>query len=177
MENGHTLGQCLLMTKQYHRAANVVTLDVGCCYVAAKSLNMVHNSEEAVDIIEYFLEESLPTVNMMEMTIKTRANLSSLYLLKGLEVRDDRQGAADCYRLAVKTDLTCAEAMTTLTSHQMLSLEEERHLVSGLPLDTGHHGHSPDIVSLASHLYKGSLKKYSTMLSILVQIMLSEQNY
>ena len=62
---------------------------------------MVHNSEEALDIIEHYLEESLPSVNMKEMTLKTRAMMSNLNLLKGqiLEFRDNRQGAADCYKV------------------------------------------------------------------------------
>ena len=32
----------------------------------------------------------------------------------------------------MRTDLTCVKAMTLLTSHQMLTLEEERDLVQSL---------------------------------------------
>ena len=42
------------------------------------------------------------------------------------ESRDSRPRAADCFKEALSTDLTCVEAMT---SHQMLTLEEERDLV------------------------------------------------
>ena len=34
--------------------------------------------------------------------------------------------------MAVKSDQTCVEAMTLLTSHQMLCLDEERELVNDI---------------------------------------------
>ena len=57
--------------------------------------------------------------------------VSSLQLLCGqvYESRDNRPGAGDCYKEAVRTDLTCIKAMTSLTSPQMLTLEDEGDLV------------------------------------------------
>ena len=52
-------------------------------------------------------------------------------------MRDNRPGAVDCYKEAVRIDLTCVEAMTSLTSHQMLTLEEERDLVQSLAVVQG----------------------------------------
>ena len=89
---------------------------------------MVHESEEALNIIEDMMEEQI--ISPEDADLKTRAMVSSLQLLRGqvYESRDNRPGAAACYTEAVGTDLTCVEAMTSLTSHQMLSLEEERDL-------------------------------------------------
>ena len=72
------------------------------------------------------------------------------------ESRDNRPGAADCYKEAVRTDLTCEEAMTSLTSHQMLTMEEERDLVQSLALQP-----RTELSQLVTYLYSGSLKKYS----------------
>ena len=93
---------------------------------------MVNESEEALNIIEDMMEEQI--INTEEADLKTMAMVSSLQLLRGqvYESRDNRPGAADCYKEAVRTDLTCVEAMTSLTSHQMLTLEEERDLVQSL---------------------------------------------
>ena len=72
------------------------------------------------------------------------------------ESRDNRPGAADCYKEAVRTDPTCVEAMTSLTSHQMLTLEEERDLVQSLASQP-----RTELSQLVTYLYSGSLKKYS----------------
>ena len=97
---------------------------------------------------------------------RRNAMISNLYLLKGqiYEGRDNRQAAAECYKVAVRTDLTCVEAMTALTSHQMLSLDEERDLVSGLA-----QSQQPptELSDLVSHLYWCSLKKYSEVAELL----------
>ena len=78
------------------------------------------------------MEEQI--ISTEEADFKTRTTESSLQLLGGqvYESRDNRPRAADCYKEAVRTDLTCVEAMTSLTSHQMLTLEEERDLVQSL---------------------------------------------
>ena len=117
---------------------------------------MVHESEEALNIIEDMMEEQI--ISTEEADLKTRAMVSSLQLLRGqvYESRDNRPGAADCYKEAVRTDLTCVEAMTSLTSHQMLSLEEERDLVQSLASQP-----RTELSQLVTFLYGGSLKKYS----------------
>ena len=53
----YRLGQCLLLTKQYHRAASLVMknnlhLDhLGCCYVAAKAQFHVNEVQVMSDLI------------------------------------------------------------------------------------------------------------------------------
>ena len=74
---------------------------------------MVHESEEALNIIEDMMEEQI--ISTEDADLKTRAMVSSLQLLRG-QVYESRDTEA------VRTDLTCVEAMT---SHQMLTLEEE----------------------------------------------------
>jgi len=160
-----SLGQCLILTRQYHRAAALVMKDelhlshVGCCYVASKALNMVNEGEQALDIIEIFLEETQTTINEKESnSMKTKAMLSNLHLLKGqiLESRDNRLGASESYKMAVKSDQTCVEAMTLLTSHQMLCLDEERELVNDIS-----RSNDSELSELVSHLYWGTMKKYA----------------
>ena len=90
---------------------------------------------------------------------RRNAMISNFYLLKGqIYENRDRHAAAECNNMEVRTDITCVEAMTALTSHQMLSLDEERDLVSGLA-----QSQQPptELSDLVSHLYWGSLKKYS----------------
>ena len=117
---------------------------------------MVNESEDALSIIEDMMEEQI--ISTEEADLKTRAMVSSLQLLRGqvYESRDNRPGAADCYKEAVRTDLTCVEAMTSLTSHQMLTLEEERDLVQSLASQP-----RTELSHLVTYLYSGSLKKYS----------------
>ena len=117
---------------------------------------MVNESKEALNIIEDMMEEQI--ISTEEANLKTRAMVSSLQLLRGqvYESRDNRPGASDCYKEAVRTDLTCVEAMTSLTSHQMLTLEEERDLVQSLASQS-----RTELSQLVTYLYSGSLKKYS----------------
>ena len=79
---------------------------------------MVYKSQEALNIIEDKMEEHI--ISMEVTDLKTRAMVSGLQLLRG-QVYESRD------KEAVRTDLTCVEAMT---SHQMLTLTlEERSLV------------------------------------------------
>ena len=68
------------------------------------------------------------------------------------ESRDNRPGTGDCYKEAVRTDLTCVEAMTSLTSHQMLTLEEEMYLVQSLALQP-----RTELSQLVTYLYTAAL--------------------
>ena len=61
---------------------------------------------------------------------------------------------------AVRTDLTCVEAMTSLTSDQMLTLQDETDLVQTLALQTKPR---TELSQLVTYLYGGSHKKYSEM--------------
>ena len=119
---------------------------------------MVNESEEALNIIEDMIEDQL--LNTEEADLKRRVMVSSLQLLRGqvYESRDNRPGAAVCYKEAVRTDLTCVEAMTSLTSHQMLTLDEERDLVQKLYRQAEP---PSELSQLVTFLYGGSLKKYS----------------
>ena len=95
---------------------------------------------EALNIIEDMMEEQI--ISTEDADLKTRAMVSSLQLPRG-QVYESRD------KEAVRTDLTCVEAMT---SHQMLTLEE-RSLVQTQP--------RTELPKLLTYLYGGSLKKYS----------------
>ena len=71
---------------------------------------MIHECEEALNIIKDMMEEQI--ISMKDADLKTRAMLSSLQLLQG-QVYESRD------KEAVRTDLTCVEAMTSLTPQQL----------------------------------------------------------
>ena len=164
-ENVYLLGQCLLATKQFHRAAHIAMkadlhkTHLGCCYVAAQALFNTGDITGAYEIIldgEQDLLDGGGERNSRD--VKRNALVSSLYLLKGqvYESSENREDATESYKMAVRRDVTCVSAMTALSSHQMLSLEEERELVRSLQTS------DPDLTSsLARHLYWGNIKKYS----------------
>ena len=142
---------------------------LGCCYTAARALHAVQETDEALAIIEHVTEEVLPgeLKHAEDSDPRRNAMISNLYLLKGqMQIYEnrDRHAAAECNNMEVRTDLTCVKAMTALTSHQMLSLDEERDLVSGLA-----QSQQPptELSDLVSHLYWGSLKKYSEVAELL----------
>ena len=100
---------------------------------------MVHESKEALNIIEDMMELEEQIISTEDADLKTRAMVSSLQLLRGqVYKRQDKE--------AVRTDLTCVEAMTSLTL-------EERSLMQTQP--------RTELSQLVTYLYGSSLKKYS----------------
>lgn len=64
--------------------------------------------------------------------------LGAIYLLKGklYECSDNRQMAQTCFKEALTHDIFCFEAFTSLTRHQMLTIEEETALLNDLNIDS-----------------------------------------
>ena len=162
-DNVYLLGQCLLASKEFQRAASLVMRDdlhrshLGCCYIAAQALYSIGDINKSYEIILDGEQQLLPGDGTIT-GLRRNALVSSLYLLKGqvCEGSENREEATESYKTAVRSDVTCVAAMTALSSHQMLSLEQERQLVTSLQ--------SPGqdvVVSLATHLYWGNIKKYS----------------
>ena len=162
-DNVYLLGQCLLASKEFQRAASLVMRDdlhrshLGCCYIAAQALYSIGDINKSYEIILDGEQQLLPGDGTIT-GLRRNALVSSLYLLKGqvCEGSENREEATESYKTAVTSDVTCVAAMTALSSHQMLSLEQERQLVTSLQ--------SPGqdvVVSLATHLYWGNIKKYS----------------
>ena len=89
--------------------------------------------------------------------------LSSVYLLKGqvLESLDNRGLACESFREALRLDVFCAEALSALTSHQMMTAAEEREMLAELPLREQCSKADPEMETLVSYLYRGTLKKYA----------------
>jgi len=165
------LAQALFLTKQYHRAAHMVTSrklhleHLGCCYVAAKALHTAGEDEEALNI----LDEAEPACRKAEQSVNMSSvaavddetspddnNVCSLLVLKGhiLEALDNRPAASDAFQAALRQDVFCYEAFEALVQHQMLSAEEEADLLSSLPY------HQQGDPQLAKFLYRTSVKKY-----------------
>ena len=162
-DNVYLLGQCLVANKENQRAAHLVMREdlhrthLGCCYIAAKAL---FNSGDINKSYELILdgEKDLMTADTSPTDLRRKALVSSLYLLKGqvYEQSENREEATEAYKIAVRRDVTSVAAMMALSSHQMLSVEQERDLVTSLQ--------APEqgiTNSLATHLYWGNIKKYS----------------
>jgi hypothetical protein len=62
--------------------------------------------------------------------------LGSLYLLRGriLEALDNRVLAAEAFKEALRMDAFCMEAFKALVSHEILSADEEKELLSTMPV-------------------------------------------
>jgi anaphase-promoting complex subunit 6 len=62
--------------------------------------------------------------------------LGSIYLLKGriLEALDNRALASEAFKEALRVDAYCIEAFRALISHEILTAEEERELLSAIPI-------------------------------------------
>jgi anaphase-promoting complex subunit 6 len=54
---------------------------------------------------------------------------------KILEALDNRPFAAEAFREALRIDAYCFEAFRALTSHEILTAEEEKELVATMPVD------------------------------------------
>ena len=137
--------------------------NLGCCYVAAMAKHLVNDNEEALLIIEDVEEELVKNArNDANDDLKKRAMISNLYLLKGqiLEARDIRESAAVSYSEALKVDLTCVAALSSLTQHQMLTQEEESKLIQTV-LAASQPSQESELTQMISHLYRGCSKKYS----------------
>merc|ERR1719309_484199 len=163
----YTMARILIISKHYNRAHNLIvsrklhTHHLGCCYLAAKALQLLGNDRSALDLLESIETEKLIEQTMMAISVnsddfKTRNLLSSLYCLKGqiLECIENRELAAESYKLAVQTDAFCYEAFQALIDHQMLTADEEKNLINSINDNDG-----PEHV-LVKGLYSLNLKKY-----------------
>ena len=137
------------------------TKHLGCCFIAAKSLQALGNDSATLELLEDPDTERLvsdQTLYVQENPedLKTRTLVSSIKLLKGqiLENIENRELAAESFKQALRTDVYCYEAFQALVEHQMLTADEEKALLKTLK--------SPDKtdISLVKGLYSLNLKKY-----------------
>jgi hypothetical protein len=62
--------------------------------------------------------------------------LGSIYLLKGriLEALDNRALASEAFKEALRVDAYCLEAFRALITHEILTADEEKELLTTIPI-------------------------------------------
>ncbi|KAF4025834.1 hypothetical protein G4228_017920 [Cervus hanglu yarkandensis] len=171
------LAQCLYLTAQYHRAAHALRsrkldkLYEACRYLAARCHFAAKEHQQALDILD--MEEPI-NKRLFEKCLKDESGLkdpssdwemsqssikSSICLLRGkiYDALDNRTLATYSYKEALKLDVYCFEAFDLLTSHHMLTAQEEKELLESLPLSKL----CTEEQELLRFLFENKLKKYN----------------
>uniref|UniRef100_E1BPM5 Cell division cycle 16 n=1 Tax=Bos taurus TaxID=9913 RepID=E1BPM5_BOVIN len=171
------LAQCLYLTAQYHRAAHALRsrkldkLYEACRYLAARCHFAAKEHQQALDILD--MEEPI-NKRLFEKCLKDESGLkdpssdwemsqssikSSICLLRGkiYDALDNRTLATYSYKEALKLDVYCFEAFDLLTSHHMLTAQEEKELLDSLPLSKL----CTEEQELLRFLFENKLKKYN----------------
>ncbi|XP_055492604.1 cell division cycle protein 16 homolog isoform X1 [Leucoraja erinacea] len=172
------LSQCLYLTAQYHRAAHAIRsrkldkLYGACRYFAAQCHYATKEYQQALDILDMqepinkiILEKSSKDDNKVKEAsidwgLSPAAIKSSICLLRGkiYDAMDNRPLATNSYREALKLDVCCFEAFDLLTSHHMLTAQEEKELLDSLPFSKQC---TEEEHELLYFLYENKLKKYN----------------
>ncbi|XP_074234732.1 cell division cycle protein 16 homolog isoform X2 [Camelus bactrianus] len=172
------LAQCLYLTAQYHRAAHALRsrkldkLYEACRYLAARCHFAAKEHQQALDILD--MEEPI-NKRLFEKCLKDESGglrdpssdwevsqssiKSSICLLRGkiYDALDNRTLATYSYKEALKLDVYCFEAFDLLTSHHMLTAQEEKELLESLPLSKL----CTEEQELLRFLFENKLKKYN----------------
>ncbi|MCL4134835.1 UNVERIFIED_CONTAM: hypothetical protein GTU68_058237, partial [Idotea baltica] len=164
------LSQCYYLTRQYHRAILLITShnllkNSRCRYLAARCHYEVGEYQVALDVLDQVSKNSFirktdtTPINIPEIEDATSIECS-IYLLRGYihEAADNRLLAMESFRIALQIDPLCYEAFHALTQHHMLSLEEEKELLSSLNLMESCNETEETLVRL---VYETKLNKYS----------------
>ncbi|XP_073701770.1 cell division cycle protein 16 homolog [Garra rufa] len=172
------LAQCLYLTAQYHRASHALRsrkldkLYGACQYLAARCHYAAKEYQQALDILDMeeaaskkILEKNVKEDNGSRETVKewemSPASISSsICLLRGkiYDAMDNRPLATSSYKEALKLDVYCFEAFDLLTSHHMLTAQEEKDFLESLPLSQQC---TEEEVELLRFLFENKLKKYN----------------
>uniref|UniRef100_A0A671NS56 Cell division cycle protein 16 homolog n=1 Tax=Sinocyclocheilus anshuiensis TaxID=1608454 RepID=A0A671NS56_9TELE len=172
------LAQCLYLTAQYHRASHALRsrkldkLYGTCQYLAARCHYAAKEYQQALDILDMeeaaskkLLEKNVKEDNGSKETVKewemSPASInSSICLLRGkiYDAMDNRPLATSSYKEALKLDVYCFEAFDLLTSHHMLTAQEEKDFLDSLPLSQQC---TEEEVELLRFLFENKLKKYN----------------
>ncbi|XP_043927047.1 cell division cycle protein 16 homolog [Protopterus annectens] len=172
------LAQCLYLTAQYHRAAHCLRsrkldkLHGACQYLAAKCHYAAKEYQQALDILDMeepinkrLFDKSLKDDNGVRESsndwgMSQSSTKSCIYLLRGkiYDAMDNRALATYNYKEALKFDVYCFEAFDLLTSHHMLTAQEEKDLLESLPYSKQCAEEERDLLHF---LYENKLKKYN----------------
>ncbi|XP_025070974.1 cell division cycle protein 16 homolog isoform X5 [Alligator sinensis] len=171
------LAQCLYLTAQYHRAAHALRsrkldkLYEACRYLAARCHYAAKEHQQALDILDmeepinkrlfekYMKDESGLKDSSSDWEMSQSSIKSSICLLRGkiYDALDNRTLATYSYKEALKLDVYCFEAFDLLTSHHMLTAQEEKELLESLPLSK----QCMEEQELLHFLFENKLKKYN----------------
>ncbi|XP_032736878.1 cell division cycle protein 16 homolog isoform X1 [Lontra canadensis] len=171
------LAQCLYLTAQYHRAAHALRsrkldkLYEACRYLAARCHYAAREHQQALDILDmeepinkrlfekYLKDESALKDPSSDWEMSQSSIKSSICLLRGkiYDALDNRALATCSYKEALKLDAYCFEAFDLLTSHHMLTAQEEKELLESLPLSKL----CTEEQELLRFLFENKLKKYN----------------
>ncbi|KAM6385636.1 cell division cycle protein 16 homolog isoform 2-T2 [Alca torda] len=172
------LAQCLYLTAQYHRAAHALRsrkldkLYEACRYLAARCHYAAKEHQQALDILDmeepinkrlfekYLKDESGLKDSTTDWEMSQSSIKSSICLLRGkiYDALDNRTLATYSYKEALKLDVYCFEAFDLLTSHHMLTAQEEKELLESLPLSRQC---TEEEQELLHFLFENKLKKYN----------------
>ena len=167
------LAQTMFLTGQYQRAALLLKKNglvarsptakylVAKCYAERKEWDCVLNTieNEQADISSSG-DEQLDS-SKFESVIPARKVESAISLLKGMAYEGSgnsiRGFAVDAFKEALRLDVYCFEAFDLLTSHNMLTAQEENDLIESMPFESQC---SKDEATLLKFLYENKIKHY-----------------
>lgn len=179
------LAQCLYLTSQYHRASHALRsrkLDksyAACQYLAAKCHYAAKEYQQALDILDMeepaskrLLDKSVKEDSEIKEASKdwgmSTASINSfICLLRGkvYDAMDNRPLATSSYKEALKLNVFCFEAFDLLTSHHMLTAQEEKDFLDSLPLSEQC---TEEEQELLRFLFENRLKKYNKPSKVVV---------
>uniref|UniRef100_A0A4W6DFM6 Cell division cycle 16 homolog (S. cerevisiae) n=4 Tax=Lates TaxID=8186 RepID=A0A4W6DFM6_LATCA len=184
------LAQCLYLTSQYHRASHALRsrkldkLYGACQYLAARCHYAAKEFQQALDILD---AEEPASKKLLDRSVKEDSGTpestkdwdmspasisSSICLLRGkiYDAMDNRPLATSSYKEALKLDVYCFEAFDLLTSHHMLTAQEEKDFLDSLPLSQQC---TEEEEELLHFLFENKLKKYNKPSDLVVPEMVN----
>uniref|UniRef100_A0A8C6NX76 Cell division cycle 16 n=1 Tax=Nothobranchius furzeri TaxID=105023 RepID=A0A8C6NX76_NOTFU len=183
------LAQCLYLTSQYHRASHALRsrkldkLYGACQYLAARCHYAAKEFQQALDILDAeepanrkLLEqrgkEDGGTESAKDWDMSPASISSSICLLRGkiYDAMDNRPLATSSYKEALKLDVYCFEAFDLLTSHHMLTAQEEKDFLGSLNLNQQC---TEEEEELLHFLFENKLKKYNKPSDLVVPEMVN----
>ncbi|XP_064831742.1 cell division cycle protein 16 homolog isoform X3 [Oncorhynchus masou masou] len=159
------LAQCLYLTSQYHRASHALRsrkLDQYAAKEFQQALDILDMEEPASKKLlgqsvkeDHGIQQSPKDWEMSPASID-----SSICLLRGkiYDAMDNRPLATSSYKEALKLDVYSFEAFDLLTSHHMLTAQEEKDFLCSLPLSQQCTEEEDELLHF---LFENKLKKYN----------------
>ncbi|XP_028403874.1 cell division cycle protein 16 homolog [Dendronephthya gigantea] len=164
LQDVYWFAQALFYTKQYERAVHALISrglhenNLACRYLVGKCYAECKKWQEALDVLE--MEQKYLKTNLSsELWAGTASKKleAAVNLLRGLvyDAMDNGPMACDCYKEALRNDVHCYEAFDQLTSHHMLSPNEELEFYKSLPFEEQC---LPEEIPLMKYLYEMKLQ-------------------